>query len=143
MLAFAGLIYNFWHDNQHPNLETSTVLHHAESFIFLNSKAHGTVHFQSRQLFLFNCRRERQLWVASKSFVHLSDSQILTLPFRLVRNVCAFEGMTEIFSRHPKAREKQKFCTFQGMQGKRSTAKGAWTIRLTKARFGADRLRLA
>lgn len=77
MLAFAGLIYNFWHDNQHPNLETSTVLHHAENFIFLNSKAHGTVHFQSRQLFLFNYRRERQLWVASKSFVHLSDSKSL------------------------------------------------------------------
>lgn len=60
-----------------------------------------------------------------KSFVRMSDPQILTLAFRLVRNVCMFEGMTEVFSRHPKAREKQKCCSFHGTQNKRSTAKGA------------------
>jgi len=55
----------------------------------------------------------------------MSDPQILTLAFRLVRSVCVFEGMTEVFSRHPKAREKQECCRFQEMQDKGSTAKGA------------------
>lgn len=40
MLEFTGLIYNFWHGNEHLNIEASTLLHHAESFVFLNSRAY-------------------------------------------------------------------------------------------------------
>lgn len=55
----------------------------------------------------------------------MSDPQILTLAFRLVRNMCMCEGMTEVFSRQPKARETHKCCSCQEMQDKKSTAKGA------------------
>lgn len=55
----------------------------------------------------------------------MSDPQILTLDFRLVRNICTYEGMTKAFSWYPKARETQKCYSCQEMQDKRSTAKGA------------------
>lgn len=63
--------------------------------------------------------------------LHLSDLYIRVIPKALhsllgLSEVCVmFEGMTEVISGYLKAREKQKYCSFQGMQDTRNTAKGA------------------
>lgn len=83
----------------------------------------GAVHFQSRHWFCLTAGGKDNL--ASKSFVCMSDPQTLTLAFRLLRNMCIYEGMTEVFCRQPKARETQKCCSCQEMQDKKGNAKGA------------------
>lgn len=133
MLAFTGLIYNFWHRNQQPSLETGTVLHHAESFIFLNRTAYECCTFSVQTLGLFNCRRERQLRVASKSFLCISDPQILRLAFRLVRIMCMYEGMKCSLGSQKKQKNTEVLQLSRNGQG--NTAKGAQNHQVHKGKI--------
>lgn len=96
----------------------------------------GAAHFQSRHWFCLTAGGKDNL--ASKSFVCMSDPQTLTLAFRLVRNRCTYEGMTEVFCRQPKARKHRSVAVVKKCRTRKVLQREPKTTRCTKTRFGTD-----